>query len=455
VAAKKDLDYYLSQARRIAEHREAGAEREIRKLYKSMLKDLQQLMSDTYIQYSKDDRLSYAILQEAGYHARFLEEVEQRLNLATPAMRQELHDLVEETYAAAYEAMIKGVMAQGIDGFDPELAQSLSITPDQIKAAVENPVSGLTLTDTLEKNRKDIVYSIKQTIGIGLMNGDRYSTMANRIVDRVDGDYRKAIRIARTEAHRVREMGNMDAALRVDEELQKGSTGLRMVKTWRTMKDEKVRPQRAAYKRKPGVKPRKKNTAGWRSMLNGPNHVKMEGQVRLVTEKFDLGSYKGAKVEAMAPTLSGVAAHDIQCRCYASEELMSDEQYFKLTGKHFPGYEEAKKAAGTVENSGNGDIIKPYKVITGHEETPKEFEAGGVIDRKDSAGIVKVRSFYGADKLKAKDIHTTPHNNPKLHAYGNNGEHVHTYEWNADGTLKNKTTRELNAEERKNNGDIL
>ena len=41
----KDLDYYLAQARRIAEHREAGAEKELRKLYKGMLKDLQQFIA--------------------------------------------------------------------------------------------------------------------------------------------------------------------------------------------------------------------------------------------------------------------------------------------------------------------------------------------------------------------------------------------------------------------------
>lgn len=55
------------------------------------------------------------------------------------------------------------------------------VRPEVLKAAVENPVTGLTLFDRLEKHRADIIYNIKQEIGIGLQNGDRYSTMARRI----------------------------------------------------------------------------------------------------------------------------------------------------------------------------------------------------------------------------------------------------------------------------------
>ena len=62
---------------------------------------------------------------------------------------------------------------------------------------------GLTLKDTLEKHRKDIIYAIKRDIGVGLSNGDRYTTMARRISKNLDGDYKKSIRIVRTEAHRV------------------------------------------------------------------------------------------------------------------------------------------------------------------------------------------------------------------------------------------------------------
>lgn len=336
MAPTKDLEYYLAQARRIAEHREAGAEKEIRRLYKAMLKDLQTFISDTYVQYAKDDKLTYAMLQEAGYNARFLEEIEQRLNISTPKAARELRQLVEETYDAAYKAMVDGV-ARAASGLETEFAESIAITPEQVKRAVENPVSGLTLSDTLEKNRREIIYSIKRTVGVGLMNGDRYTTMARRISEQVDGDYKKAIRIARTETHRVREAGNHDAAQYADKELQKGTTGMRMCKTWKTMKDERVRPQR-----------RRKGKKGWSTRMGkGPNHMILDGQTVLAGEDFDLKDGHMAPV----PGMSGVAGHDINCRCYVSYEMLTDAEFFAKTGKHFPGTKG-------IENSENGGTIE-------------------------------------------------------------------------------------------------
>ena len=333
----KSLEYYLAQARRISEHREAGAEKEIRKLYKEMLKDLQQFVSDVYMQYSKNDTLTYAMLQEAGYNARFLEEIEQRLNISTPKAAQKVQALVEETYKLAYDGMVDGVV-RASGGIDAAFAESIAITPEQIKRAVENPVSGLTLKDTLEKHRKDIIYSIKQTVGVGLMNGERYTTMARRIAEQVDGDYKKAIRIARTETHRVREGGNTDAAQSVDKELQNGTTGMRMCKTWRTMKDERVRPQR-----------RRRGKKGWSTKMGrGANHMILDGQTVLADEDFDLQDGNTAP----APGSSGVAGHDINCRCYVSYEMMTDAEFFAKTGKHFPGTKG-------IENSKNGGTIEP------------------------------------------------------------------------------------------------
>ena len=175
MAQTKDLEYYLAQARRIAEHREAGAEKEIRRLYKAMLKDLQTFISDTYVQYAKDDKLTYAMLQEAGYNARFLEEIEQRLNISTPKTARELRQLVEETYDAAYKAMVDGV-ARASGGLETEFAESIAITPEQVKRAVENPVSGLTLSDTLEKNRREIIYSRFSGENMGVFLSQLYST---------------------------------------------------------------------------------------------------------------------------------------------------------------------------------------------------------------------------------------------------------------------------------------
>ena len=338
MAKKKDLDYLLSQARRITDHREAGAEEAIRKEFKKLSKDLKSYIADVHEKYAKGDGgLSFADLQKAGYNARFMEEIEKRIDVASPKVAKEMHQLVNDTYELAYKSMIEGVekVMNGAD-LGETFADAVSITPSQIKKVVQNPIMDV----ALQKNHRDIVYDIKRTVAVGLMNGDRYTTIAQRITEALDkenGPYKNAVLIARTEAHRVREAGNNDAAVAVDNELQKGTTGMRMVKIWKTMKDERVRPQ---YVRK--------TKKGWKRGVNnrGANHMKLEGQAVLANEKFDLQDGNMAP----CPGSTGIAAHDCNCRCYTSKKMMTDAEYFDLTGKHFPGWQG-------LENSGKSDIM--------------------------------------------------------------------------------------------------
>lgn len=108
-----------------------------------------------------------------------------------------------------------------------------------------------------------------------------------------------------------------------------------------------------------------------------------------------------------------------------------------------------------VATPGKSGIIKADRVITGHSTTPRKAEPNVVIDHVDENGSVDARGFYDADGLKKRDIHTTDHGNPKRHPYGEHGEHGHDYQWNTDGSLKRKATRELTDTERKENSDIL
>lgn len=108
-----------------------------------------------------------------------------------------------------------------------------------------------------------------------------------------------------------------------------------------------------------------------------------------------------------------------------------------------------------IDDSNRNGILKADRTVSGHEGTPKRAEPGAVIDHRDRDQKVDTRTFYGEDGLKKKDVNTTAHGNPKMHSYGENGEHVHMYEWDSNGNLKSRTTRELTDEERKENSDIL
>lgn len=306
------LEKYLYQLRRIEEHREAATEKEIRKIYKELLKELNSFLGNIYATYSEDDMLDYGMLARAGMDARFLEEVEQRISGITPKVANEIQNTVDLTYEACYDGMVNAVTkAAGDRVLLQEAFKTVkAVTPDVIRAAVQNPISGLTLKDTLEKHRKDIIYDIKRNIGVGLSNGDRFSTMAKRISESLDGDYSKSIRIVRTEAHRVRESGFNDAASNINEALKNGKSGYVMAKTWHTMKDNRVRPskqKRAKY-----------------------NHIKMEGVTIPQDELFKLPSGATCK----APSQTGVAGEDIGCRCFLSYDLVTVEELEVLTSKN-------------------------------------------------------------------------------------------------------------------------
>lgn len=65
-------------------------------------------------------------------------------------------------------------------------------------------------------------------------------------------------------------------------------------------------------------------------------------------------------------------------------------------------------------------------------------------------------SNYDKNGWKAIEIHTTPHGNFKEHPYGNQGEHIHYYEWDYKTGKKTGDKREeIPLKIREENKDIL
>lgn len=362
--AQYDLDELLVQVRRIEEHREKGAEKKIRDAYREILEELRHYLADVYSRYAEDDRLNYEILQKHSYYARFLEEVEQKINELSPEAKRLIRSTVEQAYEYTYNGMIDCVKRSNIV---PDIAEGLKGCTDWIlKRAVENPISKLTLNDRLEKHRKEIIYDIKQDISVGLLNGDRYSTMAKRVKSSVEGDYKKAIRITRTETHRVREAGNLDAATSVQEAVDKGNVPVKMIKVWKTMRDERVRPAKSKGKNRKY------------------DHRKMEGVSVPIDEEFTLPS--GAKT--MAPGQSGVAGEDINCRCYMSYELKNIETK-QTGGKQYIPYDE--------NDPKDASAAKEYRKISRDNSDVKKIAQNSGFSEKEVRQI-KRHIFYNKHK---------------------------------------------------------
>lgn len=289
----KNLEQLQFQLLRISEHRVVGAEDEIRALYKELLKDLRGFLGETYGKYAdKDGRLYRTTLSRKRAHARFMEDVGKHLGGLSTAVIEEIYDTVRGIYQLNYDGLISAVKNSATDvEVKKALREIGAVTPEVIKSGVEAPLDKLTLKKSLEKHRREIVYDIKKDITTGLMNGDRYSTVADRIKDTLQGDYSKSIRVVRTETHRVREAGIDDSANAILEELD--GSAYTLAKKWKSMSDGNVRG----------------------------DHEQLDGQTVPVDGYFQLNGMK-----AKSPGGFGVAGQDINCRCIELVRLIKRDK---------------------------------------------------------------------------------------------------------------------------------
>lgn len=310
--AETSLNELLHEIRRIEENRTVLSEKKIKKIYKQLLKELNAFVGEAYTKYADESgALTVAQLQEKSKLAWYMNEIEKTCNKYLPDTSAEIKKTVQEAYEKCYTGMVEAVNKS----YD---LTALNVRPEVMKSAIDNNIEKLTLPDLLEKNRKEIIYDIKQVINIGLMNGDRYETMTRALTDKLDISYNKANNIVRTETHRNTEAGIMDGAIETSKGLE--NSGLVSVAIWRTMKDERVRPQQ-----------RRKKGKVWKTTLsrNGANHIKMEGVAIQVGDKFELET----GVYAKCPSKSGVARHDCRCRCFLEYDILTDEEWAKYPNK--------------------------------------------------------------------------------------------------------------------------
>lgn len=118
-----------------------------------------------------------------------------------------------------------------------------------------------------------------------------------------------------------------------------------------------------------------------------------------------------------------------------------------LKGRFLPTKTEQKKIESNIVNAAGKRIIRVNRTSTRgipNSITQKEGKKGGID-----------RNYYDADGRQTKQISNNNHGNPKQHPYGEHGEHAHDYIYGEDGKLKERPMRELTAQERKENNDIL
>lgn len=271
MSLKKDLNFGINMTNKI----ESKLERDLKKEFAKTLKEVKSKIARAYEKY---DVMTY---QEMNKFNR-LKNLQKELNAQITRLgskninlyNKRLGEVYTETYYATGYAMEKGVQAK---------LSYTSLDSRVIKATLQNPISGLTLNERLRNDRRGVIIRIKGTVTQGLIKGDSYSSMAKALTESMEMEYNKAIRIARTEAHRCQVIGRRES---LDHAEEKGVVGSYI---WNATLDGRTRD----------------------------SHGIMDGQKADKDGYFTLPS----GLKTLGPGLSGDPAEDINCRCSLTYQI--------------------------------------------------------------------------------------------------------------------------------------
>jgi SPP1 gp7 family putative phage head morphogenesis protein len=269
-------------------------ERELIQAYKQSLDSIRGQLGQVYAKYQTTGSLTYSEMSKYGRLNALFDEINIQVKALTGRAASKIKGLEEKVYKRSYYGTAYNIESKA----QAKLRYSI-LNPKVIQAAIQNPVSGLTLNQILSRNRRDIITKLRQEITQGLIKGEAYNKVAFRIKDVLEGDVAKARRLVRTESHRNQSQAFLDSLKHAE------SFGVKTVKVWESTRDSKTRD----------------------------SHASMDGQKVAIDENFKFVSGDNAGQEVSAPGLSGIVEEDINCRCVVREEIVGYEPGIKDSAK--------------------------------------------------------------------------------------------------------------------------
>lgn len=272
------------------------AEKNIRKNYKNILRELYMFLGNSYAHYAVNNQLSFKILSRKRSYVRFMNEVEMRLNIYLPLIADEVQKAAKNIYKTSFLGLLNAA-----ECYDKMAFPAINLLEEDIACALESPVHGLPISQMLADYKRFVTYDFEKQIGTGITLGDTMPAMANRIGKRADKNYKKIVLILRNELKRLWEQGCLDCASKLSDALLLENTHV-LIKSWHTEKGNK------------------------NPLSKRQNHIRMDGITVRADEPFKLP--KGILVPA--PGLSGDAANDMNCHCFTVYDIVTMEEYQKL-----------------------------------------------------------------------------------------------------------------------------
>ncbi len=206
------------------------AEQDVGRQYGQMLREILAVLQRTYDRYSlADGTLTYSQMVRYGRIDTLNADIEEITRKYSRLVAGEIRTGLRKTVTTSFE----GTRVALEEAVGRKIRAILK--PEIVAAILQNPVSGLTLNERLAVRRYETITTIRQEMTRGLVRGDRYRDIADRLQNALEIDAGKANRIVRTEGHRCMEAGKMASLDRAADQ------GIEVRKWWKDSDDERVR----------------------------------------------------------------------------------------------------------------------------------------------------------------------------------------------------------------------
>ena len=294
--------------------------------YKKSLDKLRNTVRQYYDKYPNSN--IYDELNKYNRMKKFDSDIRSSLFSLYDTNKKITNDTLVNVFNQTRDATL-GIMAVAVTS---KLGSSFSNSITGIKKTldvdktVNSNMKGLHWSERYNHHRDNVVYEVNKTLKEGLSQGETYSQMSERLSDSLNKDVLNPTRIIRTEGSRVYAQTQKDVLDNISEK------GVGMVKTWNTVRDERVRG---------------------RKLKDAANHFDMDGQEVKYEEEFTLPD----GLKTMYPHMVGVARHDINCRCFITIDLPDEDNNLSSPTLYNEGEEninpEIKNAENYLSNAKN------------------------------------------------------------------------------------------------------
>ncbi len=248
--------------------------RELRQVYERARKDCEEKIRELGAR--TDVQNLQSIIYQKQYQQALKKQLDGICDILNSSQFTTIGDYLVESYYNGYIGTMYDIAAQGIP-------LTVPIKQEDVTRAIQvnSKIKG-SLYESLGEDVKRLKNSIRAELSRGISNGSSYEEIAAKIARGMNSPFNKvynnALRIAKTEGHRVQQEGTYNAQVAAKKK------GADVVKQWDSTLDGKTRP----------------------------THRELDGQIAEVEDMFVVPSTGN---EALYPGGFGIAAEDINCRC--------------------------------------------------------------------------------------------------------------------------------------------